>query len=262
MSLPAEPVAPLLEVQDLWKEYRIPHEKRDSILEQAAGALQMLGGKRFTYERFWALHGVNFQLGRGESLGVVGENGSGKSTLLKIIARIIRPSRGAVLTRGTVAPILELGVGFHPEVTVKDNALVCASVMGLSNAQTRNRLGSILRFAGLENFGDSKLKNLSSGMQMRLAFAVAMEVTPDIFLVDEALAVGDLDFQQKCFAKFQEFQRAGKTLILVSHSLDMIRSFCPKAILLSKGEMVAFGPTDEVLQTYERLHPVVASKQP
>jgi lipopolysaccharide transport system ATP-binding protein len=239
-----------LKLEDVWKEYRIPHEKRDSIFEHVAGALQILERERYTYESLWALRGLTLNLSKGESMGVIGDNGSGKSTLLKIIARIIRPTRGRVTVNGSVAPILELGVGFHPEVNVKDNALVYASIMGMSNAATKDRLDAILSYAGLERFRDAKLKNLSSGMQMRLAFSVATEVNPDIFLVDEALAVGDLDFQEKCFARFADMQRAGKSIILVSHSLELVRRFCPITLLLSKGEVMNFGPTENVLQTY------------
>lgn len=245
---------PVLEVEKVWKEFRIPHEKRDSILEHVAGALQVLEGERFTYEQFWALKEVSFRLDKGESLGVVGENGSGKSTLLKIIANIIRPTKGKVTLNGTIAPILELGVGFHPEVSLKDNVMIYGSIIGLDNATTRSKLGTIFEFAGLERFQDSKLKNLSSGMQMRLAFSVATEVDPDVFLVDEALAVGDMDFQEKCTRRFAEMQERGKSLILVSHSLDLIRKFCPTTLLLSKGEMVALGPTESVLRSYEGQH--------
>jgi len=244
----------IVRVDDIWKKFSIPHENRNSILDQVAGAFQLLKGGRFTYEEFWALKQVSFSLSKGESLGIIGANGSGKSTLLKIIARIIRPTKGNFEVSGRVAPILELGVGFQPELNVHDNVVIYASVLGLSNLESKRRMSSILEFAGLENFADAKLKNLSSGMQARLAFSVAMETDPDVYLIDEGLAVGDLDFQQKCLEKFKSFQRDGKSLILVSHSLGLIADFCHKTILLAQGEVAASGDTAEVIKRYTDLH--------
>ena len=242
----------IIQAEDLWKRFRIPHEKRTTILENMAGVLQILGGGRYTYEEFWALKSINFSIEYGESIGVIGENGSGKSTLMKIIANILRPDRGRVTVVGKIAPILELGVGFHPDLTVKENILVYGSIMGLRNSDTRRRMASILQFSGLERFKDAKLKNLSSGMQMRLGFSVATETDPDIFLIDEALAVGDLEFQQKCIDKFKEFKTEKKTIVLVSHALPLVREFCEKTIFLSAGEMVNFGPTSGIIDEYAR----------
>ncbi len=240
----------MVKVENVWKKFRIPHEKRTTILENLAGALQILGGRRFTYEEFWALKSINFALNRGESLGVIGENGSGKSTLLKIIAKILKPDKGSVFTYGRVAPILELGVGFHPDLTVKENILIYGSIMGLKNSEIKKRMDSILQFSGLEKFKDAKLKNLSSGMQMRLGFSVAIETNPDVFLIDEALTVGDIKFQQKCIDKFKQFKSDGKTIILVSHALNLIKEFCEKTLFLSKGEVVSFGETEAVINEY------------
>jgi len=240
----------VIQVEDLWKKFRIPHERRMTILENIAGALQILEGKRFTYEEFWALKAVNFSVQYGESVGVIGENGSGKSTLLKVMANIMRPNRGVVKASGRIAPILELGVGFHPDLTVKENVLVYGSVMGLKNSEVKKRMGSILEFSGLERFKDTKLKNLSSGMQMRLGFSVAIETDPDIFLIDEALAVGDMEFQQKCMDKFKEFKGEKKTIVLVSHALNLVKEFCERTVFLSKGEMISFGNTDDVVSQY------------
>lgn len=245
----------LVTVDNLWKRYEIPHEKRNTILDQVAGAFQMLEGERFTFEELWALRSVSFKIGKGESIGIIGENGSGKSTLLKIIARIIRPTKGTVSVIGKVAPILELGVGFQGEMSVKDNIVIYASILGLTNKEARKRTGSILEFADLGRFRDAKLKHLSSGMQMRLAFSVAMEADPEIFLVDEALAVGDLDFQRKCLERFRDFKKEGKSLVLVSHALGFVTEFCDSALLLSKGEVIASGPSDEVVRKYVELHP-------
>jgi len=240
----------VVRVEDLWKKFKIPHERRTTIFENIVGALQMLGGKTFSYEEFWALKEVSFTVAKGESLGVIGENGSGKSTLLKILARILRPDRGSVQANGRIAPILGLGVGFHPDLTAKENILVYGTIMGLKNSELRKRMYSILQFADLERFRDAELKNLSSGMQMRLGFSVAIETDPDIFLIDEALAVGDMEFQQKCLSKFKEFKNKGKTIILVSHALNLVKEFCEKSLLLSRGEMISFGETEAVVNEY------------
>jgi len=240
----------VVEVEDLWKRFRIPHERRTTVLENIAALFQILGGRRFAYEEFWALRGVNFSIEDGESLGVIGENGSGKSTLLKIIANILRPDRGEVAVKGRIAPILELGVGFHPELTVRENALIYGSVMGLKNREIERRMRAILEFSGLERFKDAKLKNLSSGMQMRLAFSIAVETEPDIFLIDEALAVGDMEFQQKCLDKFEQFKAERREIILVSHDMNLVRRYCEKTLLLSRGEQISFGVTEEIIDKY------------
>jgi lipopolysaccharide transport system ATP-binding protein len=242
-----------IKAEDLWKKFRIPHEKRTTILEKTIGAFQILSGKSFSYEEFWALKGVNFSINQGESLGVIGENGSGKSTLLKIIANIIRPDKGRTTTKGKIAPILELGVGFHPELTVKENSMVYGSILGLKNRDLENELDSILQFAELERFRDAKLKNLSSGMQIRLGFSVAIKTNPDVFLIDEALAVGDIEFQKKCINKFKEFKDQYKSIILVSHSMDLIKQFCERVLLLSKGSVVSYGETGKVIKEYKKL---------
>lgn len=240
----------LIQVEDLWKKFKIPHEKRTTILENISGALQILDRERFTYEEFWALRAVNFSVEPGEFVGVIGENGSGKSTLLEIIARILKPDKGNVRVAGTVAPILELGVGFHPELTARENVLIYGSIMGMKNNELKKRMSSILQFADLERFRDAKLKNLSSGMQVRLGFSVAVETDPDIFLIDEALAVGDMQFQKKCLDKFKDFKAEKKTILFVSHALGLVKEFCEKTLFLSKGEMMSFGPTIDVIAQY------------
>jgi lipopolysaccharide transport system ATP-binding protein len=241
---------PAIEVTGISKLFRLPHEKSDSLLERVAGIVQILDRERYTYEDFWALRDVSFKVDRGQSLGVIGENGSGKSTLLKIIAGVIQPTKGTFACNGKLAPILELGVGFDPRLSVIDNVLLYGSIMGLRNREIRAQLKTILEFAGVENFKDAKLKNLSSGMQARLAFAVATQTDPDILIVDEALSVGDIDFQRKSLQVFKEYQEEGKTMILVSHSLQQIRDFCPVSILLSHGSLVSYGETAKVIQAY------------
>jgi len=242
----------IIEVQDLWKRFKIPHEKKTTIFENLASIMQILDSRRMTYEEFWALNGLSFSVERGLSMGVIGRNGSGKSTLLKLIANILRPDKGNIKVTGKVASILELGVGFHPDLTVKENILIYGSIMGLKNKEIKKRINNILDFSNLQRFRDAKLKNLSSGMQMRLGFSTAIETDPDIFLIDEALAVGDMEFQQKCMDKFRQFKEEKKTILLVSHSLDLVREFCEETILLSKGEMVSSGKTDDVIGIYEK----------
>jgi lipopolysaccharide transport system ATP-binding protein len=241
---------PVLAVEDVWKQFRIPHEKRSTVLDQIAGALSVLEGKRYAYEEFWALKQVSFELAEGESLGIIGPNGSGKSTLLKLIAGVMRPDVGTIRTDGAIAPVLELGIGFHPDLTVKENALIYGVLMGLRRSEMKKRTEGILDFAGLTRFQDAKLKNLSSGMQVRLAFSIAIQTEPDIFLVDEALAVGDAEFQQKCLDKFRQFKKEGKSIVLVSHGMDLVTSFCEKALYLKNGEVRSFGPSEEVTNLY------------
>lgn len=242
----------IIEVQDLWKRFKIPHEKKTTIFENLASIIQILDSRRMTYEEFWALKGISFSVERGLSMGIIGRNGSGKSTLLKLIANILRADKGNIKVTGKVASILELGVGFHPDLTVKENILIYGSIMGLKNREIKKRINNILDFSNLQRFRDAKLKNLSSGMQMRLGFSTAIETEPDIFLIDEALAVGDMEFQQKCMDKFRQFKEEKKTILLVSHSLDLVREFCEETILLSKGEMVSSGKTDDVIGIYEK----------
>jgi lipopolysaccharide transport system ATP-binding protein len=241
---------PVVGVEDLWKRFRIPHERRASVLDQVAGVLSFLEGKRYSYEEFWAVKGVTFSLQHGESLGIIGPNGSGKSTLLKLIARVMKPDKGAIRTSGSIATVLELGVGFHPDLTVKENAQVYGVIMGIPRSEIRKRMDSILDFSELNRFQDAKLRNLSAGMQVRLAFSIAIQTEADIFLVDEALAVGDMDFQQKCLEKFREFKKQRKSIVFVSHSMDLIRGFCEKTLYLQSGEARAFGPSEEAINRY------------
>lgn len=241
---------PIVEVENIWKRFRIPHERRTTVVDHMVSALSLLGGKQYSYEEFWALKQINFKLDYGESLGVIGPNGSGKSTLLKLLARVMKPDRGRIKTYGSVAPVLELGIGFHGELTAKENALVYGVIMGLPRSEIKKLTDSILDFADLTKFQDAKLKNLSSGMQVRLAFSIAIQTQADMFLVDEALAVGDIQFQEKCLDKFREFKKEKKTIVLVSHSMNVIRDFCEKTLYLLNGETRAFGPSDETTNRY------------
>ncbi|MGA2628268.1 MAG: ABC transporter ATP-binding protein [Candidatus Bathyarchaeia archaeon] len=238
----------VIAVDDVWKRFRIPHERKMTILEHVGGLLTGSEGK--SYEELWALKNIRFTLNHGESLGVFGPNGSGKSTLLKLLARVMRPDKGVVNCNGRVAAVLELGVGFHGDLTVKENAEVYGVIMGRSRSDMKLLEEPIIQFADLEKFQDTKLKHLSSGMHVRLAFSIAIESAADIFLIDEALAVGDLEFQEKCLEKFRQFKKEGKTIVLVSHSLKLITDFCEKGLYLLNGETKAFGTSTETTDLY------------
>lgn len=201
-------------------------------------------------DRFYALRNVSFALDRGESLAVIGPNGAGKSTLLGLLAGLATPDSGSVEVHGRVAALLELGSGFHPDLTGRENVRLNASLLGLSRNQTKAAFDSIVDFSGIVDFIDEPLRTYSSGMMMRLAFAVAVNVDPDILLIDEVLAVGDAAFQAKCFERIREFRRAGKALVCVSHGANMIRELCDRAIWLDHGELLMEGTVERVLRAY------------
>ncbi len=200
---------------------------------------------------FWALSDVSFRVGLGEAVGIIGRNGAGKSTLLRLICGLGRPTSGRARVDGRVAALLELGVGFHPQLSGRESLYVNAIVSGLRRTEVDARFDDIVRFAGIEAFIDQPLRTYSSSMQMRLAFAVAVHVDPSILIVDEALSVGDGQFQQKCSDRIETFRRAGVTLLLVSHELDMIRRFCTRVLWLQQGHLIADGPADQVTASYE-----------
>jgi lipopolysaccharide transport system ATP-binding protein len=233
-------------VKDLWKTFRLPHEKRNTLFESITGIFDSKHG----YEEFVALKDINFAVKKGEAIGIIGENGCGKSTLLKVIANIYRPTKGLVKINGKITPFLELGVGFQQDLTAKENIYIYGAIMGLSDHEIDARLEEILDFSGLKRFEDTKLKNFSSGMQVRLAFATAIQTNPEILLMDEVLAVGDMEFQQKCMNVFQQYIKEKKTIVFVSHDLNSVRRFCSKALLLRHGEQIAFGDTNEIIDKY------------
>jgi len=204
-------------------------------------------------KRIHALSNISLSVGSGEFIGIIGANGSGKSTLLKVIAKTLTPDNGLVNIYGKVVPFLELGLGFNPEMTAKENVLLYLSVMGLSKKEINKKLNGIIRFAELENFQDMPIKDYSSGMHARLAFASAIRAEGDIYLIDEVLAVGDASFQKKCFKVFGELKKAGKTMLLISHDLSIIKSFCNRVILLDKGEIVSEGRPDSVIADYKKI---------
>lgn len=214
---------------------------------------------RNSREDFWALQNVDLEIKAGSTVGLAGHNGSGKSTLLKIIGGIIEPTTGNVYRRGRIAPLLELGAGFHPDLTGRENIFLNAAILGLSRAETERHFDEIVDFSGIESFIDTQVKFYSSGMYVRLAFSIAVHVDPDFLLVDEVLAVGDQPFQQKCMAKIAEFQRDGRTIALVSHSEEQISSLCDSVVVLENGRILHNGETEEGLRIlrsgYARMHP-------
>ncbi len=239
---------PVLEVNGLWKQYTRQARKDavTSLSEEFARLFQPTKNK----EDFWALQDISFSLEAGESLAIIGHNGAGKSTLLKILSRITPPSRGEIVLRGRLASLLEVGTGFHSELTGRENIYLNGSILGLPRADINRKFDEIIDFSGVENFLDTPLKHYSSGMQLRLAFSVAAHLEPEILVIDEVLAVGDTSFQQKCIDKMSEVANSGRTILFVSHNLPAIRKLCKTAILLENGKKISSGPTTEVIETY------------
>jgi len=232
---------PAIEVDGISKKFRLYRERPTSLKAR-------LISSRTSAEDFWALHDVAFTMERGTSLGLIGHNGSGKTTLLKVIAGILRPTSGTVRTRGRIAALLELGAGFHPDLTGRENVYLNASFLGLSRKHTTRAYDDIVAFAELEDFMDNQVKFYSSGMLVRLGFAVAVHVDPDILLIDEVLAVGDEGFQARCLDRVRQFQRDGRTIVLVTHALDTVREICDRAVMLHHGRIHAAGAPDEVVR--------------
>jgi lipopolysaccharide transport system ATP-binding protein len=198
----------------------------------------------------WALQNVSFEIEQGEVIGLIGHNGAGKSTLLRILSRITEPTSGQAVLRGRVASLLEIGTGFHPELTGRENIFLNGAILGMSRAEIRRDFDAIVAFAEIERFLDTPVKRYSSGMYVRLAFAVAAHLTPEILLVDEVLAVGDVEFQRRCLGRMNEVARSGRTVVFVSHNLTSIESLCPRAVLLSRGAVASIGPSREVIAQY------------
>jgi len=238
-------VASAIEVRELSKTFVIPHEQRTTLKEHFLHPF-----RRSMFERNDALRGVSFEVTQGEFFGIVGPNGSGKSTLLKILAGIYRPDAGRVSVRGTLSPFIELGVGFSLDLNARDNIRINGTLLGLTQREIDAKFTDILAFAELERFVDLKLKNYSSGMLLRLAYSIAIQVPFDILLLDEVLAVGDERFQQKCSATFDQFRHEGKTVVFVSHDLASVERFCSRALLLLDGRIEALGDPREVTSHY------------
>ena len=224
-----------------WLQKPVPATFQDTFLELIRGVGSV---------PFWALRDVSFEVGPGESVGIVGSNGAGKSTLLRLMCGLGRPTSGDVLVRGRVAALLEFGAGFHPHLTGRENLYVSAIVAGLRRREVRALFDTIVEFAELQDFIDQPLRTYSSGMQMRLGFSVAIHVDPAVMIIDEGLAVGDAHFAQKCLQRIELFRRAGKTLVMVSHDMASIRTFCTRAVWLRRGVLVGDGPVDAIVSRY------------
>lgn len=235
--------------QDVVQRFRVIHNRALTLRQAFAGVFR----DRTTVHDFEALKRISFQVRAGETLGIIGRNGSGKSTILKIIAGVFRPSQGCVEVNGSVSPLIELGAGFHPELTGRENAILAGALMGIEPAVMQTRLGPILAFSELEDFFDVPVKQYSSGMFARLGFAVATEIDPQILLVDEVLAVGDWAFQQKCFERMVSFRRRAKTTVFVSHDMPTVEAVCDRVLLIDHGQLLAEGPAEAVIARYRAL---------
>jgi|APSaa5957512535_1039671.scaffolds.fasta_scaffold17070_3 lipopolysaccharide transport system ATP-binding protein len=236
-----------ISVKNVSKKFRLYHEKRTTLYESITGSVN----RKPHYETLQVLDDVSFNVKKGESFGIVGRNGSGKTTLLRILSHIYQPDSGSVETIGTVVPVLALGLGFHPDLTAITNIYQSSILLGISKKQIAERVDDIIQFAELEKFADTKLKNFSSGMQMRLAFATAVQVDPAVLLLDEVIAVGDLNFQKKCLDVMLDFKKRGKSIVLVSHSPGDIEQLCDRAMFLKEGFIDTIGKPAEVLDSYK-----------
>ncbi len=250
---------PVISVSGLGKRYWLKHQQRaDTLRDSIIGAVRRLGqrvtGRNITAadEEFWALHDITFDINQGDVVGIIGRNGAGKSTLLKVLSRITEPTTGRIALRGRVASLLEVGTGFHPELSGRDNIYLNGAILGMKRVEIKRKFDEIVAFAEVERFLDMRVKHYSSGMYVRLAFAVAAHLEPEILIVDEVLAVGDAAFQKKCLGKMQDVARGeGRTVLFVSHNLPSVRQLCRTAILLSRGKVQATGPCAKVLEIYQ-----------
>jgi lipopolysaccharide transport system ATP-binding protein len=251
---------PAIRADDLGKSYRVNHAEerlpyktlRDSLARLATAPMRRwrAGGHSGVVEQFWALRDVSFDVQPGEVVGIIGRNGAGKSTLLKILSRITKPTTGRVAIRGRVGSLLEVGTGFHPELTGRENIYMNGSILGMSRSEIKGKFDEIVEFSGVGRFLDMPVKRYSSGMQVRLAFAVAAHLDPQILIIDEVLAVGDANFQQKCLGKMGEVASEGRTILFVSHDLKNVLRLCRHGILLSAGRVEAYGDASEVVHQY------------
>ena len=235
---------PIIEFKNVTKEFSLQNHKT---FKEFIPALFM--GEK-TVNKFTALKDISFTVKKGETLGIIGPNGSGKSTILKLVAGVMSPTSGKVIVRGKVSPLIELGAGFHPELSGRENIFLNGAILGLSQKQITEKFKDIVDFAELWEFIDQPVKHYSSGMYMRLGFAVAVNADPEILIVDEILAVGDTAFQEKCFKKISHFQKNNKTIILVTHDLNAVKNFCKRLLLIKSGILQKEGPVENVIQSY------------
>jgi ABC-type polysaccharide/polyol phosphate transport system ATPase subunit len=248
-AAPASSAAPAVAVHNVDKAFRLPHQQYHTLKERALHPF-----RKDTYDVLQAVDDVTFEVAEGEFFGIVGRNGSGKSTLLKCLAGIYDIDDGDLHVNGRLSPFIELGVGFNMDLTARDNVMINAIMLGLTRQQARDRFDDIIAFAGLEDFLDLKLKNYSSGMTVRLAFSVAIQVDAEVLLIDEVLAVGDAAFQQKCFREFHRLKDEGRTILFVTHDMSAVERFCDRAMLLERGKMVDIGEPYAIARRYNELN--------
>ncbi len=247
-QMDTNPLEAAITLQNVGVRYQAPSERYHTFKEYA---IRWLQGK-VQHRQFWALRDVNLTVQRGETIGIIGNNGAGKSTLLKLVARVLRPTRGRIIVRGQTAPLLEFGAGFHPELTGRENVYLNGAILGFSRHQMDEKFSRIVDFAELWGFIDAPVRTYSSGMLARLGFAVATDIEPDILLVDEVLSVGDEAFQHKSTTRMQSFRERGATILLVSHNMNVITQMCNRVAWLHYGEVRAVGPAEQVIQTYRQ----------
>lgn len=252
----------IIQVENLGKKYTIRHEHperyvalRDVLTQKAQKLFSFPANLRpkaptTDYEEFWALKDLNFEIQQGDRVGIIGRNGAGKSTLLKILSRITEPSTGRITLNGRVASLLEVGTGFHPELTGRENIFLNGAILGMSRVEIRRKFDEIVDFSGVEKFLDTPVKRYSSGMYVRLAFAVAAHLEPEILVVDEVLAVGDAEFQKKCLGKMDEVSKNGRTVLFVSHNMSIIQKLCNKGILLNEGSIKLNSSIEKIIENY------------
>lgn len=253
---------PVIQVKNLSKVYNINHEQKasagnatliDVISGIAKRPIELVTGHKVNKEKFWALKDVNFDVNQGDVVGIIGRNGSGKSTLLKVLSRIVEPTKGEIRMRGNVASLLEVGTGFHPELTGRENIFFNGAILGMSQKEIKAKFDEIVEFSEVEKFLDTPVKFYSSGMYVRLAFSVAAHLDPDILIVDEVLAVGDAAFQKKCLGKMKDVSSQGRTVLFVSHSMASIKALCNKGVWLDRGVIKEVGDINEVCESYTRM---------
>ncbi len=248
---------PILEVKGIGKSYRLIHGRHsdykrlsESMVNVFTHPVRTFKEVRKTKEKFWALKDVNVSIKKGEAIGIIGANGAGKSTLLKILSQVTRPTEGEVIIRGRVGSLLEVGTGFHPELTGLENIYLNGSILGMKKAEIDRKFDDIVKFSEVEKFLDTPIKRYSSGMYVRLAFAIAAHLEPEILIVDEVLAVGDAQFQKKCLGKMKDVSEGGRTVLYVSHNMKTVEALCERTVLLEQGKVAMIGPTSEVTQHY------------
>lgn len=243
-------MAAIIELTGVSKRFVLQHQRARSFQEALVNWFRR--GDSNSHENFWALRDVTFGVEPGETFGLIGPNGSGKSTLLKVITRVLEPDAGRIRVNGQISALIELGAGFHPDLSGRENIFLLASILGIPRREIARRFADIVEFAELERFIDTPVKHYSSGMYMRLGFSMAVHVDPDILIIDEVLAVGDAHFQEKCIGVLERFRTEGRTLLLVSHDLDLMQRFCTRAVYLQHGQVLSYGRVSEVVREYLR----------